>query len=299
MDDEWGNPPSRGGVGSWVQPTVTGALPPARHIAGLCVYEGYVYLHGGQGSSVSSARSDFWRYNIITGTWVQLPNSPMAMTGTHLYVYGDAIYSHNGDRFFRYRTEDGWVALTRWATGAINVNGVQVGDTIYVGGGWRSANNTYSQWFAKYNLTTNVWTTLTRMPAVRNNHKMTYHNGYVYAFGGSSANVAGQGTNTLWRYNIANDTWVTLTPPSPTPSARDLHGFWTVEDQLLLFGGRDNAGNKLDDMWCYYPQTNRWENITPEVRPEARWGISGGTMSVPYLFGGTAAALRQDLWKYV
>jgi N-acetylneuraminic acid mutarotase len=75
----------------------------------------------------------------------------------------------------------------------------------------------------------------------------------------------------------------TTVPPSPTPQApisfmaqpitasgapsvaRSAHSMvWDTQDnQLLVFGGIDDQGNLLNDLWSYSPASNKWTNLTP------------------------------------
>lgn len=89
---------------------------------------------------------------------------------------------------------------------------------------------------------------------------------------------------------------------------------WDAQNnQLLVFGGVDNAGNLLNDLWSYSPGSNTWTSLTP---PNAATGACA-TASSPsprmnaamvwdsvnqqvLLYGGQGSknSYLSDLWSY-
>lgn len=95
--------------------------------------------------------------------------------------------------------------------------------------------------------------------------------------------------------------WVEITPALPIPPARRHGGmaFDRLNNKVLLFGGNDGVTPRLDDSWHYTPGTTSWHQLSPAAKPSARYGHACcDTVDGVHVFGGNAATLQQDLWKY-
>ncbi|MBX3071376.1 MAG: hypothetical protein KF883_12805 [Thermomicrobiales bacterium] len=96
--------------------------------------------------------------------------------------------------------------------------------------------------------------------------------------------------------------WQELTVSGDIPAARwDHHLAADAASQtLMVFGGRDDAGNALGDTWLFDLQTSAWKEV-PGDGPAARFGsahasvASGGHL----LFGGQAGStFFNDTWRF-
>jgi hypothetical protein len=129
--------------------------------------------------------------------------------------------------------------------------------------------------------------------------------GVVLLFGGRLISDA---QDDLWAYD--GTSWELLVPTDPegdgNPSDRDegQMAFDRSRGVAVLFGGRDDAGTKLTDVWEW--DGTSWEEITP-TDPEADGNPAGrydtamaydATREVVLLFGGYAAFHTDDLWEW-
>ena len=126
---------------------------------------------------------------------------------------------------------------------------------------------------------------------------------YMYVFGGNSP--SNTRLNDLWRFD--GSTWVEMTTngAATSPAARDHAGItWDFgRNCLVVFGGRDNSGNRLGDTWEWDPITNTWTNVTPASSPPARDFCALAYDSVNgkvLLFAGldTNGIHLNDTWHY-
>lgn len=145
-----------------------------------------------------------------------------------------------------------------------------------------------------------------------------------------------QATSTLMQtieftLRVNSATTPTTVPVTPTPTspisfsaqpvvasggpsmARSAHSMvWdSQDDQLLVFGGIDNQGNLLNDLWSYSPGNHKWTNLTqhnPEVSdcsgsPVPRMNAAMVWDSINaqvLLYGGQSGSGNYlgDLWAY-
>lgn len=115
----------------------------------------------------------------------------------------------------------------------------------------------------------------------------------------------------LWQWSAAGilaqgtDTWSQLAPAPGGPTARGSHvAVWdSASGRMLVFGGWDLGGNRLNDLWAYAPATNSWAQLQPagtlpdvRVKPSALWDPGNRQM---LLFGGaTPNGPSSELWAF-
>lgn len=107
-------------------------------------------------------------------------------------------------------------------------------------------------------------------PSARAQHAMASFRPYgvIVLFGGWD------GENTLgdtWEWDYHNLTWTLLDDIGQSPPPRKGHAMAYCEllDRLILFGGRDQDGNLLDDTWMF--DGERWQQLDipgPSMREE-------------------------------
>ncbi|MEW6040094.1 MAG: kelch repeat-containing protein [Elusimicrobiota bacterium] len=113
--------------------------------------------------------------------------------------------------------------------------------------------------------------------------------------------VAGTGTDS--KLTLISD-WeeksITAQPAPRYSAGIDLD---TVTMTSLMFGGREDSGAALADVWLFDCLSKKWTQKTPQPRPSARYGcsvvaISSGTF---LLFGGqdNSGEFFNDTWIYI
>ncbi|WEW60553.1 Negative regulator of mitotic exit [Emydomyces testavorans] len=134
-------------------------------------------------------------------------------------------------------------------------------------------------------------------PAGRYGHSLNILGSKIYIFGGQ---VEGFFFNDLISFDLnalqnPGNKWEFLVrnsheggpPPGKIPPARTNHTIITFNDKLYLFGGT-NGIQWFNDVWCYDPTTNLWNQLDyVGFIPPAREGHAAALVGdVMYVFGG-------------
>lgn len=115
------------------------------------------------------------------------------------------------------------------------------------------------------NAQTDTWETLqpTTSPPARMDHTMVAReDGTFYLFGGKDE--SGNALNDLYRFE--NNEWVLLEPQGDIPPERFAHAMVIstyLTDVVLIFGGEDDAGAPLNDLYTYSIKENTWTQVLP------------------------------------
>ncbi len=139
----------------------------------------------------------------------------------------------------------------------------------------------------------------------------------VFVFGGKiKEGDDGQLSNDLWSYHPPTNVWKKLesSGSSPKPRMRSSITFWFDEglrkEYLLVFGGVDEDGEALSDLWRYDLSENSWkiisisteESVSDGEFPRARSRIQTSIMQNRYLtvVGGVSNSNRilSDVWLF-
>jgi len=186
--------------------------------------------------------NETWSYDVVSNEWTLLAPRP----------------SPSGRGFFAMAYDSKLGRLVLFGGASLNVPPYDNNET------W------------SYDPSSNVWTNLTASggPGRREGHAMAYdaRAGLFVMFGGY---VWGEPQNNeTWSYDLANNTWTNMSPPSP-PSGRDGHvmGYDSRMGRVILFGGRTATGNSAET-WAYDLVANTWTKLTPTVAPPPTWGSS-------------------------
>jgi N-acetylneuraminic acid mutarotase len=190
----------------------------------------YVYYAGGYYSPTGTSADAFtataavWRYDVVSNTYLRLPDLPapraaggLALVATTLYYFG----------------------------------GTDSGRTADFGDAWRLD---VSDPFA-------TWQSIAPLPNPRNHMGWGVLNGQVYVVGGMHLTVASTAQGDLNRYDPATNTWTSLAPlPYPRDHVMD-STFTDVYGRLVVVGGwgRNGISGLVS---AYTPGTNTWVNLT-------------------------------------
>jgi len=102
---------------------------------------------------------------------------------------------------------------------------------------------------------------------------------------------------------IYSQTWTQVsTSGNPSPRANSSAIYYSLENKIILFGGRTSAGN-LNDVWSLNLNTNMWQNITPASgqMPSPRFShnaIYDSLMNRMIIWSGQGAELYNDVWAF-
>lgn len=75
----------------------------------------------------------------------------------------------------------------------------------------------------------------------------------------------GERCNEIHAYGFNNNTWRKIIPnkSSPMPCARAGHSISCSDQVMLVFGGKDDENQKLNDLWKFDFSTKMWEEMKP------------------------------------
>jgi N-acetylneuraminic acid mutarotase len=161
-------------------------------------------------------------------------------------------------------------ASDSWATSSINIltpreahSAIWTGTEMIIWGGGVGYPSTPFNTGAKYNPSTDAWTstTLVNAPSPRGGHSAVWTGTEMIVWGGGWMNDGG-------RYNPTTDTWKSLsTMNAPTP--RSAHSAVWTGREMVVWGGDNSMGN-LNDGGRYNPNTDSWKPISLINAPAAR-----------------------------
>ncbi|KAF9581901.1 Negative regulator of mitotic exit [Lunasporangiospora selenospora] len=127
------------------------------------------------------------------------------------------------------------------------------------------------------------------LPPPRHSHAACVIGTTMYIFGGQFNNyylndIASFDMKSL---NTSNPKWSRLEPASDLPPARAGHIAAAYDGRIYVFGGADEQFF-YNDIWCYDPQTNRWEAVPAfGVLPTSRQGHASAVIDdTMYIHGG-------------
>lgn len=108
--------------------------------------------------------------------------------------------------------------------------------------------------------------------------------------------------NDLWALNT--DTWEwhrqEASPDAPQPIARDRASIVTIDtNHLLVYGGADATGKRLDDAWIYDLKSSTWREMAISgAKPRPRCCTTLFSMgNRVLLFGGDLLGVSNELWS--
>ncbi len=191
-------------------------------------------------------------------------------TGTEMIVWGG--YSDTPTAGGRYDpSTNTWKSISTDDASVLRagLTLVWTGTEMIVWGG-RGGSNPYPQnGGARYNPTTDSWTSISYedAPSPRENHTAIWTGTEMIVWGGQDGQTF-DGLNDGARYNPATDTWTPL-PAIPGLVGRWMHTAVWTGSEMIVWGG-DHAMNALNDGARYNPSTNQWTLLPANGAPLAR-----------------------------
>jgi hypothetical protein len=206
----------------------------------------YVYLLGGWPNGPSLNR----RYNLNTGNWVYLSQSPnlyqdWGLTSEEL---NSIIYLFNsyGSVFAYNIAADSWTTKTaNAATGTWDLSSILFQGEIYILG-WNNSD------FYKYSPSTDTWMQLADSPYQVGACAFGIINNLIYAIGGNEGGATTADYKSIIVYDINTDTWVI----DPMEISSKRHWMATAEylGGLYVVGGIDELSLAVDIVEEIVPQ---------------------------------------------
>ena len=108
-------------------------------------------------------------------------------------------------------------------------------------------------------------------------------------------------TNFLFQLNLSTWEWTRLASSGSTPCPRSGHSAVEYSGLMFVYGGTEEGGARLNDLWRFDFQHGTWLQISTENGPAGRTGhsacVSEGTMIV---FGGYKEVTKEtnEVYRY-
>ncbi|KAJ3437696.1 kelch repeat domain [Anaeramoeba flamelloides] len=178
-----------------------------------------------------------------------------------------------------------------------------IDENIYIFGGQDMDSNVYNDLYS-FDLENEEWKIVEiyqgESPEPRTECTINAIGTYIFLFGGTNKK------NRLGDFHIfltetgewINEPETTGTPPTP----RSGHASAIIENQLWLFGGRNDKGIELDDLYCLDCNTYTWFCVEPAnnlIPPPRVWHTAKFIDTNLVVYGGWSnGAVLGDLWIY-
>ena len=245
--------------------------PPARFGHSMVNINGDIYLFGGLVPGNPNPQNDVWEFHSGTNTWSEVfaacpppGRYSHAATGVDdkMYITGGMDDEGNTlDDLWEYDNEaNSWSEVLAScplpARSDHSLDALPDGSIVAIGG-MGSAHTPLSDTWV-YDTVASSWTQRTDFPGP-----------YGGAYGSSTAvhgnkvYVSGT-TDDVYVYDVITDSWTTITPGGTTPPNRVLGASAQVGSSTVeyLFGGEDENGNILSDIWEFDYGTDTWTRKT-------------------------------------
>lgn len=259
----------------WYELRPRGKLPEKRSYHSSVIYEGYLYIYGGEDSR-EGKNDSFWRLNL--DDFIEIGEKESKEENKDL---GQKPGSPEPQ-------EDGkltWEQLE--TTGAkpgflSHHRSVLIGEEMYIFGGMKSDIENNCDLFS-LNMKTLQWKVIQpegdEKPEGRDDHSICASENSIYVFGGF---VKGKRMNDLYEYNIETNTWKILSKFTDIDdfSSEELKYQFPVprcgqdmvyyQNKIYMFGGRNDFNDKLSDTWEFDISAKTWNKIECEKMPIGR-----------------------------
>jgi DNA-binding CsgD family transcriptional regulator len=191
----------------------------------------------------------------------------------YLYAIGGDLGAAPSDQVARFDlATNTWASLSAKPTPVSDVQGVVIGNRIYVPGG-RLGSGAATDVFEAYDPQHDRWTKLKPLPQPRSGYALAVMEGKLYLFGGwDGAAYHAE----VWQYDPDKDEWADR---APMPTARAFAAAAVVENAIYVLGG-ENASGALavneryipsDDAGSGSPWATKLPLPTPAGHMSAAW----------------------------
>jgi len=131
------------------------------------------------------------------------------------------------------------------------------------------------------------------VPESRDEHTMVLDGDSMVIFGGY---LDLQRTNHLFRYHFKENRWERVIPVGGVePAPRSGHSAVVWGDQMVIFGGKDQDANKLEDVWSLDLNSATWRKLEGGDAPKGRSGHSANLFGDCMVVFGGIFEITQEL----
>eukprot|EP00349_Pseudokeronopsis_sp_Brazil_P011736 CAMPEP_0202978888 /NCGR_PEP_ID=MMETSP1396-20130829/85186_1 /ASSEMBLY_ACC=CAM_ASM_000872 /TAXON_ID= /ORGANISM="Pseudokeronopsis sp., Strain Brazil" /LENGTH=156 /DNA_ID=CAMNT_0049718061 /DNA_START=601 /DNA_END=1068 /DNA_ORIENTATION=+ len=124
------------------------------------------------------------------------------------------------------------------------------------------------------------------VPSHRDEHTAVIYENSMVIFGGFE--YSGERVNEIFRYFFSENKWEkVMVMGGELPSPRAGHSAVMIGDSMLIFAGKDNGDQRLNDLWEFSFNTYEWTYLACEEPPLQRSGHSAAVYrDYMVVFGG-------------
>ncbi len=143
------------------------------------------------------------------------------------------------------------------------------------------------------------WNQLTNFPATSRDDGCSFTINNV-AYCGTGRDEGFQVTNDFYAFDVTTEQWSAVAS-LPDSAKRQYAAATEYASTGLLFGGINNQGNFLNDLWVYSPTINLWSKITIPCPFEGRSGAHIFVINdILYVVGGRTAVsdATNEVWAF-
>ena len=153
---------------------------------------------------------------------------------------------------------------------------------IYVFGGEHNPRVPINNHLLVYDLKSNRWeytesNNSKEKPVARLGHASCQNGDKIFIFGGRTGFEMNESSlNDLFVYDIKQDLWTELKKSKDSdtwPEARSYHTMTSLKNKLYLFGGCSTNHGRLNDLYEYDIDENKWKHLTTDEKIVARGNL--------------------------
>ena len=256
------------------------------------------------GNSNSGERDDFYQYDPINDSWIELTPFPGAPRG---FAIGD---TWNGKAYFGFGHDGTSLLNDLWEFDPLNMNWTELAPCpcaarthpamiahngrVFVGLGNTSTENMNDWW--EYDITLNTWSQKDDLPSQSRHHPYQFGiNGYVYTGFGHGNDIF----NDWFRYDITTETWNQVTTLPAEGRVAGTQFSYNGLGYVLSGDGYNHDSMETGEFWAYDPISDNWEEMPPH--PEgSRWAPASFIINGEvYIINGTSfSQYVTEIYKY-
>ncbi|GAA0374916.1 kelch repeat-containing protein [Bacillus horti] len=155
---------------------------------------------------------------------------------------------------------------------------------IYVAGG-AGVDNSISNSFYAFDLTTRQWHNLADLPQPLQGHSLIPLFGKLYVIGGNAGNIF---SNQVYEYDPTTNEWEAK---SPLPTGLSLYNSAVLNNKIYIFGGL-TSGAVINSILEYDPISDIWTDKNSKALTYL-YRASASSNGKVYFFGGESATFKQ------
>ncbi|KAK8084315.1 hypothetical protein PG997_005586 [Apiospora hydei] len=124
------------------------------------------------------------------------------------------------------------------------------------------------------------------VPSARSDHAACASHGRVAIFGGADEAGALVQDATIWLFDVEKSAWHALKPETSTslpPPARKEARLFAQDNDFILYGGKDEGGVPLEDVWRFNYESKTWIPLPDAPAVTSNAAFADGTL---YLIAG-------------